>query len=110
MNLLAEPLVIVWLRVNQGIERVYNLTTAYNHQAHAAYGSIVSERRLELYDEEMDFCRELAEPCAPYMPSGPALIEEDLDPRTLFILGEVYHFTCANRNSFLFLQRNPTDH
>lgn len=54
------------------------------------FGSIVSERRLELYDEEMDSCRELAEPCAPsYMPSGPAPIEEDLDPRTLFILGEV---------------------
>ncbi len=53
------------------------------------FGSIVSERCLELYDEEMDSCRELAEPCAPYMPSGPAHIEEDLDPRTLFILDEV---------------------
>ena len=53
------------------------------------FGSIVSERRLELYDEEMDSCRELAEPCAPSMPSGPAPIEEDLDPRTLFILDEV---------------------
>lgn len=54
------------------------------------FGSIVSERRLELYDEEMDSCMELAEPCAPsYMPSGTAPVEEDLDPRTLFILGEV---------------------
>ena len=54
------------------------------------FGSIVSGRCLELYDEEIDSCRELAEPCAPsYMPSGPAPIEEDLDPRTLFILGEV---------------------
>ena len=53
------------------------------------FGSIVSGRCLELYDEEMDSCRELAEPCAPYMPSGPVTIEEDLDPRTLFILGEV---------------------
>ena len=54
------------------------------------FGSIVSERRLELYDEEMDSCMELAEPCASsYMPSGPVPVEEDLDPRTLFILGEV---------------------
>lgn len=45
------------------------------------FGSIVSERRLELYDKEIDFCREPADPCAPSM--------QDLDPRTLFILGEV---------------------
>ena len=53
------------------------------------FGSIVSERRLELYDEEMDSCREVAEPCAPSMPSRPAPIGEDLDTRTLFILDEV---------------------
>ena len=45
--------------------------------------SIVSERRLELDDAGIEYCRE---PGAP-IPVGPA--DEDIDSRTRFILGEV---------------------
>lgn len=60
------------------------------------FGSILFDRPLELYDGEMDFCREVAESCAPCPPSVAAPAEklqgrlhEDLDPRTLYILDEV---------------------
>lgn len=59
------------------------------------FGSILFERPLELYDEAMDSCREVSEPCAPCIPTGAVPVEkrierqEDLDPRTLFILDEV---------------------
>lgn len=47
--LLTEPLIVFRLRVDQTVERVYNLATAYNHHPHAAHTGTALIGGLEIY-------------------------------------------------------------
>jgi len=49
MNLTAPVVIIVWLRLNERVERIYNLTIANNDDSYRAYAATLIVSRFKIY-------------------------------------------------------------